>query len=119
MIDINVNDYVRVRLNDLGRKHHRDDFLRWTAGLAKKPEYRPPQEDADGWSRWQLWSLMQLFGPTIISLGAQMPFDSCIQVGPPPKDEWIDITTLSHDCKTEYNPARNEYRRVTKEGRPA
>ena len=82
MIDINVNDYVRVRLNDLGRKHHREDFLRWTAQLPKKPEYRAPQEDADGWSKWQLWSLMELFGP-IISLGAQMPFDSCIQVGKP------------------------------------
>lgn len=31
---------------------------------------------------------------------------------PPPKDEWIDITTLSDDGRREYNPARNDYRRA-------
>ena len=26
------------------------------------PAYRPPDEDKDGWSRWQLWVLMETFG---------------------------------------------------------
>ena len=79
MNDFNVNNYVSVKLTDLGRAHHRADFDRWTAVLLKKPAYNPPKEDAEGWSRWQLWHLMEMFGP-LVHLGAMLPFESTIRI---------------------------------------
>lgn len=29
-----------------------------------------------------------------------------------PKDEWIDVTSLSSEFRIEYNPARDEFRRA-------
>lgn len=78
MIDFNVNNYVSVKLTDVGRAHHRADFERWSKHLPKKRDYRPPQEDAEGWSRWQLWHLMEMFGP-LCTLGRLLPFEPSIR----------------------------------------
>jgi hypothetical protein len=59
----NVNEYIKVRLTDRGRKLHKDQHDRTYPGfLAKKYPYQPPQEDKDGWSRWQAWHFMASFG---------------------------------------------------------
>jgi hypothetical protein len=79
VIELNINDWVSVKLNDIGRDRHRADFDRWTANLQRKPEYRAPKEDAEGWSKWQLWHLMEIFGP-LINLGAIPPFETTIRV---------------------------------------
>lgn len=59
----NINNYVKVKLTGRGRKIHRDNF---EALLREYPnaklEYEPPQEDAEGWSKWQLHDLMFEFG---------------------------------------------------------
>lgn len=76
----NVNNKVRVRLNDYGRQLHREDHAKFWAHIGEKaPEYRPPDENADGWSEWQLWALMQDFGPHM-GLGMVVPFDTEIEV---------------------------------------
>lgn len=64
-IRFNVNDWVRVRLTDLGRAIHRKRFreLNATLPITADFSYRPPNEDKDGWSDWQLHYLMQTFGP--------------------------------------------------------
>ena len=41
--------------------------------------YIPPKEDADGWSEWQLWVLMQEFG-SAISMEMRPPFETNIQI---------------------------------------
>lgn len=63
----NINEIVRVKLTDHGRAVHAADHAMFWASLAsskgiKTPEYQPPKEDADGWSKWQLWDLMGTFG---------------------------------------------------------
>lgn len=76
---INVNHTVRVRLNDVGRaivKQHTDDLnaeLR-SRGAAYVVPGMTVTEDAEGWSRWQLWRLMETFGPHI-GIGLPTPFD--------------------------------------------
>jgi len=62
-MDININDIVKVRLNDAGRKI-----------LKNEPYVLARIEDKDGWSEWQLWELMRIFGPHL-SLGAAPPFE--------------------------------------------
>ena len=74
----NINDYVKVKLTDKGRELHK----RYQNELLKhwdKYEYKAPKEDEDGWSKWQLWDLMQTFGPHI-HLGGINPFDTEIEI---------------------------------------
>jgi len=64
---LNVNSTVRVKLTDHGR------------AVYQKHWGEPPKEDADGWSTWQLWVLMQAFGPHI-TFGFTSLFDPEIEV---------------------------------------
>lgn len=75
----NVNNHVRVKLTDYGRRVLRKwhDDLYWRS--EKPPEYHPPKEDADGWSRWQLWDLMSKLGPSI-SMSMAVPFETEIEI---------------------------------------
>jgi hypothetical protein len=76
----NVNDRVRVRLNDKGRAIHRgqfDDMKRCFPRLSIP--YTPPKEDADGWSEWQLWVLMEIFGQHM-NTGFDPPFETTIEI---------------------------------------
>jgi hypothetical protein len=79
MMRFNINDNVRVRLTDEGRAIHRKI---WDDLRAEHPlvgPYTPPKEDADGFTRWQLWRLMQDFGPAI-RMGFRPPFEPDIEV---------------------------------------
>ncbi len=76
---LNINDSVKVKLNDHGR-----EILKQQHELLFKdiPRYRvfvPPREDEQGWSTWQMWDLMQSFGPHI-RLGAEVPFETEIEL---------------------------------------
>lgn len=62
-VNLNINDTVRVKLTDHGRKIGAGRF----------------SEDENGWSQWQAWILMETFGQ-YIGLGLPNPFDVIIQV---------------------------------------
>lgn len=66
---LNLNDVVWVRLNARGKQAHAENC----AGLRAKITMRKP--DKDGWTKWQLWELMQEFGPHL-SLGASSVFEN-------------------------------------------
>ncbi|WP_208952384.1 hypothetical protein [Rahnella sp. ChDrAdgB13] len=72
---VNINNYVKVKLNEFGlsvMKSNREELQRMAPSL---PDFTPPSTDSDGYSKFQLWSLMETFGP-IIHLGCELPFDS-------------------------------------------
>ena len=80
----NINRYVRVKLTDSGRRAHREQH---EAFIASSPDsekarelmpYHPPTEDADGWSRWQLWVLMSELGGEC-HIGGGGPFETEIE----------------------------------------
>lgn len=91
-IPFNVNGHVWVKLADLGRRRHREQWEELTGvfrpvGQPPVPlpswlEYTPPEEDPDGWSRWQLWELMRLFGPSCGN-GLPVPFETEIRLSQP------------------------------------
>lgn len=78
----NVNHEVRVKLTDLGRQIHKDLFTQYHADFKSealyREEYVPPVEDADGWSTWQLWYLMQTFGNCCSE--CRIPFETEIDI---------------------------------------
>lgn len=81
IIKFNLNDWVRVKLTDHGRHillrkalRDREEF----PALRSFP-YKPPVEDAEGWSKWQLWSLISEFGEHV-GLGLDNPFELDIEL---------------------------------------
>jgi len=81
----NINDEVRIKLTDEGRERHRaqHDALMNRIPASARFDYRPPVEDSEGWSKWQLWVVMETFGPHT-HLGSRNCFDTTIEI-PDPK----------------------------------
>lgn len=81
IIKFNINQCVRVKLTDFGRRIHRQRFRELNARLPLRAnlKYAPPEEDADGWSVWQLWMLMECFGSHCL-LGCENPFECDIEL---------------------------------------
>lgn len=82
--EFNINSTVRVKLTPLGHEIHRarHDRLKQTIeanGGRMSFSYQPPREDADRWSEWQLWVLMETFG-SVMGLGCELPFETTIQI---------------------------------------
>lgn len=77
----NINHSVKVKLTDHGRKHLKKlhGELYKHRAFEKIPDYKPPEEDEQGWSSWQLWDLMNRFGD-VLSNGAPLPFETEIEV---------------------------------------
>ena len=73
MTTFNINDQVQVQLTDYGRaclrKNYEELVARWGGPAPFK--FRLPEEDSEGWSKWQLWRLMEELGPHI---GMELPF---------------------------------------------
>lgn len=106
----NINDHVRVRLTDRGRALHRQHHDELFEGSSYKPDYRPPVEDADGWSRWQLWRLMHEFGEQLYN-GAPLVFETEIEVeSATRRDDVLDkameaIQALRHEAARNFEDA--------------
>lgn len=73
MAEFNINHYVSVKLTPIGeeivRKH-------WAPYSKTYPTWLKP--DAEGWTQFQLWELMNLFGP-FLDNGCQVPFETTIR----------------------------------------
>ena len=78
-IKFNINHHVKVKLTGYGldilRKHHES--------LAKQfpevfGEFKEPKKDEDGYVRFQMWCLMERFGPYIHMGCKEQPFETNI-----------------------------------------
>lgn len=76
----NVNEYVKVRLTDYGLSILEQDWNEIRAQAPSLGPWKPPAIDADGYSKHQLWSLMNHFGPHI-GMGMKLPFETEIIIG--------------------------------------
>lgn len=79
----NINHDVWVRLTDRGReilaKQHEELSARVRGTLG---DYTPVSEDADGWSKWQMWCLMSELGQAC-HMGPTPPFETNIRFKAP------------------------------------
>lgn len=74
----NINDYVLVKLTDVGRKIHLEysgSFHLERYGI----EYTAPEVDGYGYSKFQLWELMHIFGNNCYN-GCDLPFETTILI---------------------------------------
>lgn len=78
MIAINMNDYVLIKLRPAGVEILRRDEERIRADV---PSYHATQftEGPDGYTKMQLWAVMEMFGPHI-HMGFDVPFETDIRI---------------------------------------
>ncbi len=73
----NINNYVKVKLTDRGRKILEDQHAEIKKSLPNaEPLYIP---DEDGFVRFQLWELISTFGKHIYH-GCDIPFETTIDL---------------------------------------
>lgn len=60
-IDFNLNNKIKVQLTDAGRSVYREHYESLRDYFKHTPVYEV-REDADGWSEWQAWHFMEIFG---------------------------------------------------------
>lgn len=74
----NINHYVKVKLTDVGREELKRQHESFNLQLnGRLGEWKGVVEDSEGYSRWQMWDLMNRFG-RMLELGRQCPFDTKI-----------------------------------------
>lgn len=78
MYQVNLNEYVKVKLTDHGiniLKKERNELNKRMAerGFTGFGEYEP-KTDENGYTSFQMWDLMQRLGP-YVSIGNRMPFE--------------------------------------------
>jgi hypothetical protein len=93
-VEFNINSTVLVKITPSGRekimenRRHTAKYLHQQAAA----QVLHIIEDADGWSRWQLWGLMQEFGHMLRS-GQSSPFETTIRLAPELDDEDLSAET--------------------------
>lgn len=70
---INLNDTVKVKLSDRGLEIHRESWDKIMCNSPYQNSYIPPSVDEEGYSYFQLWDLMHIFGSKV-SMGLKLPF---------------------------------------------
>ncbi len=96
-IPFNINEMVWVRLTDHGRAILQAGIKRQRA-LHPGVNFKMPAEDADGWSRWQLWTLMAQLGPHIEMTKVQNPIETEMRFAVPAIADALDaVEQLAHD----------------------
>jgi len=80
----NVNDKVRVKLTVYGIKilKMRHDKLTSDNTNLKNTlgEFKLPEVDSEGYTSFQLWELMNIFGPYMYLGSVESPFDTTIEI---------------------------------------
>jgi hypothetical protein len=75
----NINDSVRVKLTEEGKRIFLEDAKHWRSQLppavAKTLPVSLPTTDADGYCSFPMWEFMRLYGPHL-HLGCEIPFDA-------------------------------------------
>jgi hypothetical protein len=87
MLTINLNDTVRVRLTERGRRVLHDQRSALFAGASEEIRARllHLEEDSEGWSKWTLWELMHEFGRHMYN-GADLVVETTIELAEPIKE---------------------------------
>lgn len=73
LTEININDSVWVRVTPVGEHIYRQHWL------ALRMDPLPLRRDADGWTKFQLWELANVFGAAMYN-GGRVPVETTIRV---------------------------------------
>lgn len=74
-MNINLNEYVQVKLTEYGKRVHFDYWYDKPIHIRSKFPYRQPIINEQGYSKFQLWDLMSIFGPVLHLGNPNVPFE--------------------------------------------
>lgn len=72
---INLNNYVYVKLTEKGFRVHEVKEKEYY----NRDDYRPPEVDENGYSKFQLWDFMNIFGDHTW-MGAPPCFEMAVEI---------------------------------------
>lgn len=75
-MQFNINNYVHIKMTQHGRDIYEKYWTDLMSGY-KDWQYNPKKESVDGWSKWQMWDVMRVFGEHMYN-GCVMPFEANI-----------------------------------------
>jgi hypothetical protein len=81
MLDFNINHNVFVQLTPTGITEMKRQHDELYDDIGIESTFKPPKEDSDGWSEWQLWHLMNTFGHMTRMGVRENPFNLTIRIG--------------------------------------
>lgn len=76
MIEFNMNNYIHVKLTDTGRNELKRQHIEF---LGNNWPYIPPEEDSEGYSKWQMWDIMNKLGE-LLANGVEPAFLPIIKI---------------------------------------
>ena len=76
MIEFNMNNYIYVKLTQTGHDELKRQHI---AFLGDKWPYIAPVEDEEGYSRWQMWDIMNKLGE-LLANGVEPAFMPIIKI---------------------------------------
>jgi len=79
MIKFNINEYVHVQLNKSGLDEIKKQHDKLKKSFPNLSCLKMPEEDDNGWSKWQMHDLMSTFG-NVITMGMEPPFNTNIRI---------------------------------------
>jgi hypothetical protein len=79
MIEFSLNEYVLVKLNNTGIDILKENHTRLRSFYPSIGKFTLPVTDEDGWSKWQLWVLINTFGDRV-NMGVTSPFEINIKI---------------------------------------
>ena len=71
----NINDDVKVKLTQFGWDVHKAHWLPYCDSLEEYERHMKPKVDKNGYTKFQLWDLMRIFGETMYNGNMNKPFD--------------------------------------------
>ena len=76
---VNINQWVKIKLTPHGinvlAERHKE--LKKFAPMIK--DFKMPEIDKDGYTRYQLWSVMEIFSG-FVGMGVDLPFEPEIEI---------------------------------------
>jgi len=82
-IPFNINENIRVKLNDLGHQRRANLYNEYIGIIPNRErrnmEYYKKQSDKDGYTTFQMWHFMELFGE-VTGIGKPDYYDSNILI---------------------------------------
>ena len=77
----NINNYVKVKLTDIGKDELKKQWekLHETFPSMKKEIYKQKKEDENGFSKWQMHDIINRLGH-LCNIGFDVPFEPEIEI---------------------------------------
>jgi len=79
LIEFNMNDYVKVKLTEIGKKELERQHHKVYEECVYKQPYEPMLPDKDGWYKFQFHDLMHKFG-RLMFMGSNLPFETTVKI---------------------------------------